>query len=208
MSYAVRIRNPIRSAFGRAGLLLALAGLSSGPGVGAVQAADTAAPASHWVERNLDYTFVGFTAKYTCDGLEESVRTVLLALGARKQDLQIQSRGCTSLNGLESFPGVSAHFSVLVPVTADDSRSAGNGAAQPAMWKTVDLVRLTESRSGLGAPCELLEQLKAKALPLFTIRNLRFQSACVPHQVSLGDIQFSVDVLRAVPPGQALTPAA
>lgn len=206
MSYA-GMRNPIRSTAARTILLLALAvGLSSGPGVGAAQAADTAAPAAHWVQRKLDYTYMGFTAKYTCDGLVDSVRDVLLALGARKQDLQIQSRGCTKLIGVEPFPGVSARFSVLVPDTNDDLGKAGNGAAQPAQWKTVDLVRLT--RTGIDAPCELLEQLKAKALPLFTSRNLSFQSACVPHDVSPGDIQFSVDVLRPSPPEQAPIPGA
>jgi hypothetical protein len=207
MSYAVGIRNPIRSAFGRAGLVMALAvGLSSGPGVGAAQAAQTTAPAAHWVERNLDYTYVGLTDKYTCDGLLDSVRTVLLALGARKQDLQIQSRGCTKLIGAEPFPGVSAHFSVLVPVTADDIGKVGDRAPRPTQWKTVDLVRVT--RSGGDAPCELLEQLKGKALPLFTSRDLKFQSSCVPHEISPGDIQFSVDVLRPSSPEQAPAPAA
>jgi hypothetical protein len=205
MSYA-GIRNPIRGAFGRSILWLAIAVLSGGAGVGVAEAADTAAPAAHWVQRNFDYTYMGFTAKYSCDGLLESVRAVLLALGARKQDLQIQSRGCTRLEGVETFPGVSAHFAVLVPDTNDDLGKAGSGAPQAAQWKTVDLVRLT--RTGIDAPCELLEQLKAKALPLFTSRNLTFQSSCVPHEVSPGDIQFSVDVLRAVPPEQAPTPAA
>lgn len=205
MSYA-SICNPIRSSSGRAGLVMALAvGLSIGPAA-AAEAADTVAPAAHWVRRSFDYTYMGFTAKYSCDGLLDSVRTVLLALGARKQDLQIQSRGCIKLNGVEPFPGISAHFSVLVPATADDSGQAGARAAQPAQWKTVDLVRLT--RTGIDAPCELLEQLKAKALPLFTTRNLEFQSTCVPHEVSPGDIQFTVDVLRPVPPEAAPTPAA
>src|ERR1700733_6605260 len=148
MSYT-DIRNPIRSAFRLAALWLAVAGLSSGLGV-AAQAGDATAPAAHWVERNFDYTYMGFTAKYSCDGLLDSVRTVLVALGARKQDLQIQSRGCTNLIGVEPFPGVSAHFSVLVPDTNDNLGKAGNGAAQPAQWKTVDLVRLT--RSGVDAP--------------------------------------------------------
>jgi len=205
MSYA-GIRNPIRNAFARAVLLLAVAGLSSAAGVGVAEAADSAAPTAHWVQRNFDYTYMGFTAKYSCDGLLDSVREILLALGARKQDLQIQSRGCTKLIGVESFPGVSAHFSVLVPDTNHDVGKAGNGAAQPAQWKTVDLVRLT--RTGIDAPCELLEQLKAKALPLFTSRNLKFQSSCVPHDVSPGDIQFAVDVLRPAPPEQAPAPGA
>src|SRR5580698_10683385 len=98
-------------------------------GIGAARAEDTAGvpalsvapPASHWVERKLDYSYMGFTTKYSCDGLRDNVRQVLLALGARRKDLKIQSTGCTRLNGApEPFPGVVAHFWVLVPVTPDD----------------------------------------------------------------------------------------
>ena len=82
---------------------------------------------------------------------------------------------------------------------------------QPTQWHTVDLVKSNQVGRD-HAPCELLEQLKDKALPLFTSRNLMFQSTCVPHQVSLGEIRFSVDVLRpapaARPAGAAAAPAA
>jgi hypothetical protein len=172
-------------------------------GAGAAQATDTAAvpalsvaaPAAHWVERKLDYTYQGFTDKFTCDGLRDTVREVLLALGARKQGLSIQQRGCVNLTGLEPNPGVTATFSVLAPLTPDDAGKVGDSASQPTRWQRVDLVRLTRTDPN-AVPCELLEQLKKKALPLFTTRNLKFRSSCFPHQESLGDIDFTVDVLR------------
>jgi len=187
-----------------------LATLAAGSGFTLATAADSAAvpelsaaaPAARWVERKLDYTYMGFTAKFSCDGLRDDVRDVLLALGARKQDLKVQSRGCTRLEGVEHFPGVSAHFSVLVPVTPDDIGKVGTGTANATQWKTVDLVRLTGSGRD-SAPCELLEQLKAKALPLFTSRNLKFNSSCVPHEEHVGEIQFAVDVLQALPAATA-----
>ncbi|HEY4341319.1 MAG TPA: hypothetical protein VGM97_15355 [Steroidobacteraceae bacterium] len=200
MNQAISIRKPILQAPARVGALLALA---VGMGMGVAQAADTAAvpalsvapPAAHWVERKLDYTYMGFTDKFSCDGLRDTVREALLALGARKKDLDIQERGCTHFNGIEPSPGIFATFSVLVPATPDELGKVGDTAAQPTRWHTVDLVKLT--RSGVNTvPCELLEQLKNKALPLFTTRNLKFRSTCFPHQESLGDIDFSVDVLR------------
>jgi hypothetical protein len=192
--------------------LLLVAGLGAASALSAASAADTAAvpavsvapPAAQWVERKLDYTYSGFTTHYSCDGLRDTVRDVLLALGARKQDLKVQSRGCSRLQGPEPFPGVAATFSVLVPVTPDEIGKVGNTAPQPTQWHTVDLVKL--NRSGRDqAPCELLEQLKDKALPLFTSRNLAFQSVCVPHQITPGEIQFRVDVLGPAP---ASNPAA
>jgi hypothetical protein len=170
----------------------------------AAQAADSASvpalsvapPQAHWVERQLEYTYQGFTTKFSCDGLRDSVREVLLALGARKKDLKVQSRGCTRLNGVEPFPGISARFSVLVPVTPDEIGKIGDSAVHPTQWRTVDLARRASRNS---APCELLEQLKDKALPLFTNRNLLFQSSCVPHQTHVGEITFKVDVLSLAP---------
>jgi hypothetical protein len=189
-------------------------------GSGAVHADDTpgvpalsvAPPAAHWVQRKLDYTYMGFTTKYSCDGLRDNVRQVLLALGARKKDLKIQSTGCSRLNGVpEPFPGVIAHFWVLVPSTPDDVGKVGDTASHPTQWKTVNLVRMQQFRFDQGQ-CELLEQMKNKALPLFTSRNLLYRSSCVPHQISVGDTQFTVDVLNPAPApapqGTSAAPAA
>ncbi len=199
--------------------MLLLAGLASGPALSAADAAATTAvpalavapPASRWVERKLDYTYMGFTTHFSCDGLRDTVREVLLALGARKSDLKIYSRGCARLEGPEPFPGVAATFSVLVPVAPGEAGQAGAGAPQATRWQSVDLVRLNQSGRD-HAPCELLEQLKDKALPLFTSRNLVFQSTCVPHDITLGEIQFKVEVLRpapaAGPAAAGATPAA
>lgn len=177
-----------------------------------VPALSVAPPAAHWVERKLDFTYMGFTTHYSCDGLRDNVREVLLALGARKKDLKVQSTGCTRISGApEPFPGVVAHFSVLVPITPDDVGKVGDTASHPTQWKTVDFTHMQQFRFDQGQ-CELLEQMKNKALPLFTSRNLLYHSNCVPHQISVGDIQFSVDVLKAVPAapprGAATAPAA
>jgi hypothetical protein len=74
----------------------------------------------------------------------------------------------------------------------------GDPATNTVQWQTVDLVRLNGVRSDQGQ-CELLEQMQKKVLPLFTSRNVDFRSSCFPHQVSLGDIRFTVDVLRPAP---------
>jgi hypothetical protein len=195
MTRSIHIRSAIR-------VMVVLAATAAGA-LSVAQAADSAvdttgAPAAHWVQRKLDYTYMGFTTRYTCDGLHDNVRELLLALGARKKDLEIQSTGCTHLNGLEPSPGIRAKFWVLVPVTPDDAVQSGDKVVQATQWQTVNLVRQLDFRSDQGQ-CELLEQLKRQALPLFTSRNLNFHSSCVPHEITLGDIGFTVDVLRAAP---------
>jgi hypothetical protein len=213
MSQAIAVHQPLCTLT----LLLASAttfgiGAAHADATAGVPALSVAPPAAHWVERKLDYTYQGFTTKYSCDGLRDNVRQVLLALGARKKDLKIRSSGCTRLNGVpEPFPGVVAHFWVLVPATPDDAGKVGNTSIQPTQWKTVNFARLQQFRFDQGQ-CELLEQMKNKALPLFTSRNLLYRSSCVPHQVTVGDIQFTVDVLNLAPvpasQGTDIAPAA
>jgi hypothetical protein len=182
-------------------LVAVVAGLAMGSALNVSRAADTApapGPASQWVERTLDYTYMGFTSRYSCDGLEDNVRVMLLALGARKSDLKIDSRGCTRFTGPEASPGIFARFWVLAPQSADQTGNAAGGAAQAAQWQTVDMVRLQGPEWEQGQ-CELLEQMKQKALPLFTSRNLKYHSSCFPHSATPGEIQFTVDVLRPTP---------
>ncbi|HTC52920.1 MAG TPA: hypothetical protein VK700_13370 [Steroidobacteraceae bacterium] len=188
MSRAIHLRTPVA--------LILLAALGA---AGVAQAEESSgAPAAHWVQRKLDFTYMGFTTKYSCDGLVDNVRELLLALGARKKDLKIQPEGCTRFVGVEPFPGVRATFWVLAPVTPDDAAKGGASVVQATQWQRVDLVRNPDFKSDQGQ-CELLDQLKQKALPLFTSRNLDFHSSCVPHEITLGDIRFTVDVLRAAP---------
>jgi hypothetical protein len=192
MTHAFHIPTAIR--------VMMLAAATAAGALSVAQAADTAgAPAAHWVQRKLDYTYVGFTTRYTCDGLHDDVRALLLSLGARKQDLKVESTGCTRFNGVEPFPGVRATFWVLVPVTPGEAGNSGEKIVNATQWQTVNMVRQLGFASDQGN-CELLDQIEHQALPLFTSRNLDFHSACVPHQVTLGDIRFTVDVLRAAPP--------
>jgi hypothetical protein len=177
-------------------VMVLVAALTAGAASAAPPTDTTGAPPAHWVQRTFEYTYMGFTTHYSCDGLVDNVRDLLLKLGARKKDLEIQSYGCIRLEGVEPFPGLKARFWVLVPGAADEGK--GGGTVQATQWQTVDLVRQTDYRSDQGR-CELLEQLKRQALPLFTSRNLNFHSSCVPYDVTLGDIGFTVDVLRPAP---------
>ena len=48
-----------------------------------------------WTPREFRFTYQGFTAKYSCDGLSGRIKEVLLLLGARKQDLNVAPTGCS-----------------------------------------------------------------------------------------------------------------
>src|SRR5271170_1760556 len=46
-----------------------------------------------WKEQHLSFTYMGRTSRYSCDGLRDKVRALLLDLGARR-DLKITALGC------------------------------------------------------------------------------------------------------------------
>ena len=99
-----------------------------------------------WAQKEFQFTYLGFTTKYSCDGLDSKMRTILLELGARKQDLKISDWGCAAVNGRpDAFPGVAVKMSVLVPTD-------NPGAAQtvPSHWKAVKLKLDRSSLSEAG----------------------------------------------------------
>jgi hypothetical protein len=195
--------------------LTLLAALLSAP----LYAADDAGSVSAvWTPKEMRFVYLGFTSKYSCDGLADRMRRILLLLGAR-QDLKVSPSGCSSpLGRPDPFPGVMIRMSVLEPADQDREGKAGganaaNGstastAPVPAHWKTID-VNSALARDPLwqAGQCELLEQVKQSVLPKFRTRNVVYQSTCVPNQLNVGATQLRAEILVPDNP-DAGTPAA
>ncbi len=146
-----------------------------------------------WTEKELTFVYQGFTTKYSCDGLRDKVRGVLLDLGAQKKGLKVTQLGCTSPTGRpDPFPGVRVKMSVLQPAT----EAAANQTIVPAHWKPIDL-KLRDSFAIDSGECELVEQIRHKILPMFATRNVELKTTCVPHQASPGRPILKLEVLAA-----------
>ena len=149
--------------------------------------------AAKWATKEVSFTYQGFTTKYSCDGLHDKVRALLLELGARKDDLKVRRSGCTSASGVpDPFPGVSIKATVLQPAGADDK------SPLQAEWQTVEF-RASPTATLDRGDCELVEQLRDKVLPMFTTRNVEVMNNCVPHQLTAGGMMLKLDVLKAKP---------
>jgi hypothetical protein len=164
--------------------------------VWAVEAGSTSAAAEGqpavWTEKEVTFVYQGFTTKYSCDGLRDKMRSVLLDLGARKKDLKVQQLGCSSASGRpDPFPGVRVKMSVLQPAagTADDK-----GPPVAAHWKPVDL-KLRDSFTTDSGECELVEQIRHKIVPLFAARNVDLKTNCIPHQATATRPTLRLEVL-------------
>jgi hypothetical protein len=162
----------------------------AGNDASAVQS-DTAQPAV-WTPKQLHFVFQGFTAKYSCQGLQDKVRKALLELGARK-DLRVEEGACwRPAGGPEPFPNVNVKMSVLEPVSGGSAPLEANPVS--AHWRRVD-VKLDQDPLWAAGDCELLEQIKHSVLPLFATRDVDYRSSCVPHQVAPGGTWLHAQVL-------------
>jgi hypothetical protein len=160
----------------------------------------TAAPqAAVWKEQRLNFTYMGRTARYSCDGLRDKIRGLLLELGVRR-DLQVTAMSCDdSRPGTRSNsigPSLSLVFSAV---------SVPNAAAQPvvdARFEQFTIGRDVFRNLDVG-DCELVEQFAHQVLPKLTARDVKEDIACVPNQLSGSRFLVRGEILR---PLQAKAP--
>jgi len=169
--------------------VLAAACLSTGASPPALAAADSGEEAAVWVAKELNFRYVGFSTKYSCDGLQDRMRRILMQLGAR-DDLKVTGYGCSGVNSPETTPGVRVVMHVLQPA---------NSTAGPTVtvrWKTVDLL---SGRDPLDAAhdCELISQLNRDVLPLFSVRQVDYSAACSLGTPLVGGTRLKADVMVA-----------
>ena len=149
-----------------------------------------------WQERRYSFAFLGFTTTYSCDGLADKLRVLLLAAGARA-DVKARSGACANGFGRpDKFARADLTFYVLEP--ADGAASTG-AAVVDGVWRPVALASRQPRELGTG-DCELVEQFKSNVLPLFATRNVEEHSTCVPHQLSGSVIDLRFDSLSATAP--------
>jgi hypothetical protein len=173
-------------------LFLVLAGLPLAAGAVSPDSREVVAA---WHKNEIEFTYMGFTTRYSCDGLRDKMRMLLKVAGARP-DYKVTTRACTDLPGrVEQFPRVRMVFytPVLPGAGAKDL-----GEPVLARWRTVTLTRDQPRDLELG-DCELVEQFRDRVLPAFTTRNVAADIRCIPHQLSGTNFRLSYEVLEGLP---------
>jgi hypothetical protein len=156
---------------------------------------DTVGTPAQWRAQKLEFTYSGFTAFYTCEGMESKVRTILLTLGARN-DAKVRAMGCDRASGKPNkIMWVKAEFSSLAPA-AD---GAAPGDTVQASWGKVQIAPNRPTEMGTGE-CELVDQLRPMIEKGFAMRNTEYHTNCVPKQISVADYDVKSEVLRLVAP--------
>jgi hypothetical protein len=188
------MRQVIRKGLG-AGGLGAMLGLAS-----IAVAADAPVPAADivpgaWQHHEVTISYFGITSLYSCDGLEEHVRSILLLLGARK-DSRVTANGCSRGQDVPSRSAwIHTDFYSLQPVdpgTAPDTVRAH--------WAAREITPQHPNFMG-GGDCELIEQMKGLISNSFAMRDVLYRTDCVPHEITLDAFTIRGQVLVAVSGG-------
>lgn len=172
--------------------LAALAGaaLSIGGGVGTALAAAESTQPSVWEHHQASTAWFGHTSHYTCSGIEETVKHVLLYLGARP-DLKVTA-SCPDPIAPVKTAVVKTDFYSLKPAPA------GAGDTVTGQWVPVRLTPQSPSQAPYldTSECELIDQFKGLFTKAFSFRDLKYQASCFPHDVTLLDYSVRGQVLK------------
>ncbi len=146
--------------------------------------------AAVWKAQDMRFNYMGRLSRYTCEGLRDKVRAMLLDLGARR-DLSVTALGCEDTQS----PGLHVVFAVPAPADGASPFPRPADGAVDAQFERFTITSDAFRNMGI-ADCELVEEFAHQLLPRFVTRALRQDITCVPFEQ--GESRFLVqgEVLR------------
>ncbi len=191
-------------------LAVALAGpAGAGPAIGTDGAervpAVTGDPmAAVWKEQRVVFHYAGRTAQFSCDGLRDKVRAMLLDLGARR-DVKIVPRECRDGDrspARTGGPRLNIVFSSpALPDAAARPLSEGDLAATDARFERFTITNDAFRNMGIG-DCELVREFARQLLPKLSVRDVRRDIVCVPYQPGSSRFFVRGEILKSLPSGE------
>src|SRR6201996_6851584 len=152
-----------------------------------------------WKEQRLEFSYTGRTARYSCQGLRDKMRSLLLDLGARR-DLQVALLGCDESAPLGRGyigPRLSLIFSSpALPDASTKPLHPGDLSAVDARYEPFTLKSDAFRNYGVG-DCELVEEFVREILPRLSARVLKQDITCIPYQATGSRFFVRGEILRA-----------
>jgi hypothetical protein len=162
-----------------------------------------------WKEQHLEFSYMGRTARYSCEGLRDKMRSLLLDLGARR-DLKVSVFACN-----ESAPLLKGYLgprlgivfsSPALPEAAAQPLHAGDLSPVDARYESFTLTSDAFRNFGIG-DCELVEEFSRQILPKLATKDVKQDITCVPYQASGSRFFVRGEILRAATPAGSKPPA-
>lgn len=165
---------------------------------GAVRADESTVLSGTWQKHQYSFVSMGFTSTYSCDGLADKLKRLVLAAGARS-DAKVLPGACPQFGHVEKLARADLTFYALIP---DEGAKTSDGPRAAGAWRAVTLAPSSPRELGVG-DCELVEQFRAELLPMFAIRSVDDQTTCVPFQESGSVINLKFESFAAAPANPA-----
>ena len=144
-----------------------------------------------WQKHEYRFVAMSFTSTYSCDGLADKLKLLLLTAGARK-DVKSMPAACANGFGTpDRLASAYLTYYTLAPAAADSTEKP-----VASVWRTVNLRPRSPRELAVG-DCEIIEQFRDQLLPTFASRNVSGGATCVPHQQSGSNFDLSFEVLVA-----------
>jgi hypothetical protein len=138
-----------------------------------------------WKEQHVEFVYMGRTSWYSCDGLRNKVRAMLLDLGARR-DLQIVPLGCGDY-GRARVRSSALRLKIVfsspaLPDAAAKPLHEGDLAATNARFEEFTITSDAFRNMGIG-DCELVQEFSHQLLTKLAARDVRQDIRCDPDSV-------------------------
>lgn len=143
-----------------------------------------------WLPHQAVIRYFARGTSYSCSGIEDKVRQILLYAGARRE-LQVRATGCDQGPFLPSHMAtVNVDFQALVPAAAATTNDAVAGE-----WVTLSL---TPARSRFLQPsdCDLVRAMKSVLSTAFSWQGLEFGTSCFPYAGAANSFAVKGAVLK------------
>jgi hypothetical protein len=146
-----------------------------------------------WKEQHMNFLYAGRTSRYSCDGLQEKLRALLLELGARR-DLRVTAAGCE-----QPTPSLQLVFSSpALPEAA--AKPLHRGDLKPVDARFERFILTSDAFRNFGiADCELVEDFARQVLPKLATRDITEDINCVPYTAGGSRYLVRGEILRNLP---------
>jgi hypothetical protein len=146
-----------------------------------------------WQKHDIRFNYVGFTSIYSCDGLADQLKLLLLRSGARS-DAKVTAGACAEGFGR---PDRMANARLVYYTLSPAPAGAAAAEVVTAQWRAVKF-SVDHPREVQEGDCELMEQFRDIVVKkTFSTRKLAAQITCVPHQVA--GTRFNLEFEALVP---------
>ena len=152
-----------------------------------------------WQKHQFAFQFMGFTTTYSCDGLADKLKILLLAAGARS-DVKSQPGACSAPYGRpDKFARADLTFYTLAPAADAAGDAAADAKPVNGVWRKVSLASRSPRELQVG-DCEAVDQFRTQVLPMFATRNVENRTTCIPYQESGTVIDLRFESFTAAAP--------